>query len=681
MKLFEGGNVFKDGSGRALTQRINQTDVKSTLAWLEELVPGLDLQNNTLGSTGIKDTSGDLDIAVDTAEVSKEQMVAQLTHWAQSQGFRPEDWVRKSGTAVHFKTPINGRPDSGFVQTDFMFLNNVPWSKFVLGAMPPDSQYKGRERNVLMNSIAKSLGYKLNQIAGIADRETNKIISDDPDAVAKMLLNRTATRQDLASVESILQALSTDPKRDAKLADFRQHMAREGLPFLESTELYQPVSDVYFLARLRDRIVNQGMQVIVEAEVQGGRAKGIEHLEDYVFRNGSAGIKKALDIVKHTVAATPKTTTVKWDGKPALVFGRDVNGTFVLTDVSGFGAQGYNGLFTSPRQVRQHLAARDSEAAAQGKRATRVQELAPIYDQLWPLLDAAVPKNYQGFFQGDLLYTETPPLEAGNYVFRPNEIEYKIPARSDVGQRIGASDVGIAMHTQYAKPGAVKEPIGNFEFKRVPGLLLLEPIYAKENVAPELAAIKQVRNIYNTQGAAIDQLFNPEELRALQITNLPVLCIDYINSRVGTNFDNLLAGFVPWLLTKFPPKTIRYMVKTGDTAIKIAEKYGIDPNSLKGQQIVPGQEIVFTVPSSKFRHIVEYLQSPRSNLVGMTAAFAAWELLHMIKMDLLGKLDLQHPGQEGWVMATDAGIAKAVNRLAGGFTAANRALNNPKQPA
>jgi hypothetical protein len=71
MNLIEGGNVFKDGDGRAVTQRINQTDVKSTLAWLEELLPGLDLQNNTLGSTGIKDTSGDLDIAVDANKLPK----------------------------------------------------------------------------------------------------------------------------------------------------------------------------------------------------------------------------------------------------------------------------------------------------------------------------------------------------------------------------------------------------------------------------------------------------------------------------------------------------------------------------------------------------------------------------------------------------------------------------------
>ena len=518
-------------------------------------------------------------------------------------------------------------------------MKDVPWSKFVLGAMPADSTYKGRERNVLMNSIAKSMGYKLNQVSGIADRATDKLITNDPDKVAKLLLNKTATRQDLASVETILQSLSTDPKREAKLADFKQHMEREGLPFMENVDVnpYIEYNEVNFLARLRDRIVNQGMQKLIESEVQGGRAKGIEHLEDLVFRNGSAGIKRALDIVKHTAADTGRTTTVKWDGKPALVFGRDSDGTFILTDVSGFGAKGYNGLFTSPRQVRQHLAARDADAAALGKSATRVQELAPIYDRLWPMLDAAVPRNYRGFVQGDLLYTSTPPLEVGNYVFTPNTIEYKIPARSDVGQRIGASEVGIAMHTKYAEPGAPKEPIGNVKFKSVPGLLLLEPVYAKENVRPNRELVQQLKTVYSNQGAAIDQLFNPAELRELQITDLPKLCVDYINSRVGAGFDNLLADFGPWLQQR--------------------------------------------VTAKKFRNIVEYLQSPRSNLSGMTAAFTAWALLHDIKMDVLQQLDLQHPGQEGWVMATPAGMAKAVNRLAGGFTAANREINNPELTA
>jgi hypothetical protein len=618
MQLNEGGNVFKDANGRAETQRINQTDVKSTLAWLEELVPGLDLQNNTLGSTGIRDTSGDLDIAVDSAAVSKEQMTAQLGRWAQSQGFRPADWVRKSGTAVHFKTPINGRPDLGYVQTDFMFLNNVPWSKFVLGAMPADSKYKGRERNVLMNSIAKSMGYKLNQIAGIADRVTNEIITDDPDAVAKLLLDKTATRQDLASVETILQALSTDPKRDAKLADFKQHMEREGLPFLESAQLYSPVTDVNFLARLRDRIVNQGMVPIMEAA-----NPRIEHLEDLVFERGSQGIREALAIIAQAAENTARTVTVKWDGKPAIIFGRKPTGEFVLTDKSGFTAKGYDGLATNPEQIARIMRQRGGERG----------ELIGIYSKLFPMLRAATPENFRGYILGDLLYTETPPEISGAYVFQPNFVEYKIPADSRLGQRIGASEVGVAVHTRYAEPGAPAEAIKSVRLEPVPGLLLVEPsVNDIKNIEPNAKLSKELAQLVRAKGSAIDGLFNPADLRAAGITDLPQLCKRYINSRITTDYTDLLPGFGVWLRTNVTPR--------------------------------------------KFANIVEYLQSPRSNMDGIVAAFTAFLGLHDLKSDLLAQLDRQQPGQEGWVLATDAGRAKLVNRF--GFSAGNRALNNPE---
>jgi hypothetical protein len=618
--LFEGGNVFKDANGRALTQRINQTDVKTTLAWLEEMLPDLDLQNNTLGSTGIKDTSGDLDIAVDATQLNKEQLVAQLTRWAVSQKQKPEDWVKKTGAGVHFKTPINGNPDMGYVQTDFMFLNNVPWSKFVLGAMPADSKYKGRERNVLMNSIAKSMGYKLNQIAGIADRASNEIITDDPDAVAKMLLNRTATRQDLASVESILQALSTDPKRDAKLADFKQHMEREGLPFMESQPepLYQDVSDVNFLARLRDRIVNQGMVPIMEAA-----NPRIEHLEDLVFEKGSRGIVEALSIIQHAAEDTARTVTVKWDGKPAIIFGRKPDGTFVLTDKSGFTAKGYDGLATSPEQIARIMNMRGGERG----------ELIGLYAKLFPMLRAATPENFKGYIQGDLLYTETPPEVAGAYVFQPNFVEYKIPAGSTLGQRIGASEVGVAIHTRYSEPGGSAEPIKSVKLTPVPGLLLIEPSVKEiSNVTPNPGLTKQLKQILSTKGPAIDGLFNPADLRAAGITDLPQLCKRYINSRINTNYENLLPGFGDWLQKNVTPR--------------------------------------------KFANIVEYLQSPRSNMDGITAAFTAFLGLHDLKTDVLTQLDRQQPGQEGWVVATPAGRAKLVNRF--GFSAGNRALNNPE---
>jgi hypothetical protein len=634
-----GGNVFKDADGKPVTQRISQTDVKPTLAWLEELLPGLDLQGNTLGSTGIKDTSGDMDIAIDPKVVTKDQVEYRLKQWAVSHGFKPEDWVKKTGAAVHFKTPITGRPQNGFVQTDFMFLNNVSWSKFVLGAMPPDSQYKGRERNVLMNSIAKAMGYKLNQLAGIADRASNKVISDDPDQVAKMLLNKTATRADLASVESILAALSSDPNREQKLADFRAHMEREGLPF------EQPVTetnDVNFLARLRDRIVNQGMQPLVEAEQNvGGRAKGIEHIEDLVFRKGSRGVQEALAVIDQLRDNTKKSTTVKWDGKPALVFGRMPDGGFVLTDVAGFTAKGYDGLFRSPRQAIDLLAKRDAEAEAQGKPAGRVEALGPMYQLLFPMLRAAVPETFKGFIQGDLLYTATPPEVAGNLEFQPNTIAYQIPASSKLGQEIAASEVGIAIHTRIKEPGGVKSALGRPTLNPVPGLLLMEPIAPAENVQPaDNKLVKQLRSLIGKNGAAIDGLFNPSELRAAQITDLPKLAVDFINYMIhNTGHDNTQVGAF-------------------DAANILTDFF----NWLK-----------VTVTPKKYNNIVEYCQSPRSNMAGLTAAFAAFVLLHDIKMDILQQLDRQVPGQEGWVVTVPGGMVKFVNRF--GFTRANRAVN------
>ena len=618
--LKEGGNVFKGADGEALTQRINQTDVKPTLAWLEQMLPGLDVQGNTLGSTGIKPTSGDLDVAVDSSQLTKLQLVTRLQQWAQSHGLKPEDYVKQTGAGVHFKTPIAGTPAKGYVQTDFMFLKNIPWSKFVLGPVPADSQYKGRERNILMNSMAKAQGYKLNQLAGIADRATNEIITDDPDQVAKLLLNKSATRADLDSVESILAALEKDSARDAKLADFREHMKREGLPFMESESdpLYTDVSDVNFLARLRDRIVNQGMQVIVEAA-----SPRIEHLEDLVFEKGSRGIQEAIAIIEHAAENTAKTTTVKWDGKPAIIFGRNESGEFVLTDKSGFTAKGYQGRATSVAQL----------ANIMNQRGSGRGELIAIYAKLFPLLRAAIPENFKGYVQGDLLYTQAPQEISGNYEFKPNVVEYRIPIDSKLGQLITGTEVGVAIHTRYKTADSDAEAIGNLKLNPVPGLLLIEPsVKDIQNVKPESQQVKQLKQLVRAKGPAIDGLFNPAELRSAGITDLPQLCKRYINSRIDTNYENLLPDFGAWLQKNTTPR--------------------------------------------KFNNIVEYLQSPRSNMDGIASAFTAFLGLHDLKMDMLKQLDLQQPGQEGWVLATPAGRAKLVNRF--GFSAANRAQNNPE---
>ena len=623
-QLNEGGNVFKDAQGQPLTQRINQADVPATVAWVEQVTGIKFPQDRWLGSTGRKPTSGDLDLAVDLGETTKEQVAAGLTQWATSQGLDPRDWVRKSGE-VHLKTPIGGNPKKGFVQTDFMFFPNLDWGTFYYGGSE-GSAFKGMNRNVLMSSIAKQAGLKVGA-NGMFSRTTNQLVKggQDPDYVAQVLLGPTATSSNLKNVESIYAALATDPQRDAKLTDFREYLAREGLQ--EPTSVAE--SDTHFLARLRDRIVNRGYVALVEAEEAGvgGRAKGIEHLEDLVFRRGTQGISDALEIVKQATES-PKTITAKWDGKPAVIFGRKPDtGEFVLTDGSGFEAKGYDGLATSPRMM----------ADIQSKRSGDRTELINLYAQLFPVLEAALPPNFRGYVKGDLLYMNTPPEIAGNYVFRPNTIEYKIPAKSALGQRIGNSTIGIAVHSMYGDVGDARQPLKGVTFNPVPGLMLERPA-TPTAIATDSKLEKQLRNLIRTDGAAINTLFNPAELRTHKITDLAKLCVDFINTKVGSplNGATLLPEFGDWLQTRVTPQ--------------------------------------------KFRNIVEYLQSPSSNTAALAAAFSAFLLLHDLKMNILKQADTQHPGQEGWVMATPAGYAKAVNRFdPNAFAAQNRQRNNPQE--
>jgi len=634
--LLEGGNVFKDADGQPLTGRINQSDVPATVAWIEQLT-GLEFpRDRWLGSTGRAPTSGDMDLAVDTSEISKDQLAARLMQWIVSHKLPPAEWIKKGGE-VHLRTPIQGRPELGYVQTDFMFFPNLDWGTFFYSG-GEDSTYKGMNRNVLMSSIAKQLGLKVGA-NGMFSRTTNQLVDGgmDPDRVAQTLLGRGHTQKDLKNVETIFAVLARDKDKEAKVKDFRDYLNREGL---QQPDAVTEHADTYFLARLRDRIVNQGMQPLVERESAnpyqlyeaeeagvGGKAKGIEHLEDYVFRNGLPGVTKALQIVAAAADAPAKTTTVKWDGKPAVIFGRKPDtGEFVLTDGSGFEAKGYDGLATSPQMM----------ADIQRTRSGARDELIQLYATLWPMLEAATPRNFRGYVKGDLLYTSTPPLEAGNYVFKPNTVQYRIPAKTSLGQRIGNSDTGIAMHSMYADAGDARQPLSGVRFNDIPGLLLIEPIGGKE-IVPDANLIKQIKSVANSaDGRAIATLFNPAELRAQQITDLAKLCVDYINYRIkqpGGNFDNLLPGFGDWLQTKVTPK--------------------------------------------KFGNIVEYLNSPASNTGALSAAFTLFLLLHDLKLDILRQLDLKDPGHEGWVMATPAGYAKAVNRF--DFTARNAAQNNPQQ--
>ena len=244
--LTEGGNVFKDDAGSVLTVRINKADVLPTVQWLET-VTGLELTDYMLGTTGKKATSGDLDLAVDANKVNKDEFAAKLGEYIEKQGSDPKDWIRKSGISVHFKTPIRGDETKGYVQSDFMF-GEPNWMKWSMQGGREGSELKGAHRHVILASIAKARGMKWSFQNGLVNRETNEVITKDPNEIAKKLLGQTATPKDLNDPEAVIDYIIKLPNYEELVADARPTLEKEGvkLPDAGKVENYTPGTNAWF---------------------------------------------------------------------------------------------------------------------------------------------------------------------------------------------------------------------------------------------------------------------------------------------------------------------------------------------------------------------------------------------------------------------------------------------------
>jgi hypothetical protein len=240
--LYEGGNVFKLTDGQPATTRISRENVVPTVQWLEQLT-GLNLVDNMLGSTGRKETSGDLDLGIDETKITKDVLIQQLLR----KGIPATD-IKKSGDSVHLKTPILGDKSNGYVQTDFMF-GDPEFQKFSLVA-DGDSAYKGVHRAILLASIAKAQGMKWSYKNGLVDRESNETITKNPAEIAQNLINGTPA--DMTSVESIIKKIKALPNYEELVKDAREAFERDKLTLPEDTTL--PGTGAWYRQFLNKRI-------------------------------------------------------------------------------------------------------------------------------------------------------------------------------------------------------------------------------------------------------------------------------------------------------------------------------------------------------------------------------------------------------------------------------------------
>lgn len=140
---------------------IHIDEIEPTLDNLEKVL-GIDLKNNTLGSVGKKEFSGDIDIALEIKPEDIPAFVEKL------QGI-PEVLDLAKSSVIMTKVKIadydpdkkpEGKPRTGYVQVDFM-PGDPGWLKTYYHAPhEKDSKYKGVFRNILIASIAAHLDRK-----------------------------------------------------------------------------------------------------------------------------------------------------------------------------------------------------------------------------------------------------------------------------------------------------------------------------------------------------------------------------------------------------------------------------------------------------------------------------------------------------------------------------------------
>lgn len=320
-------------------------------------------------------------------------------------------------------------------------------------------------------------------------------------------------------------------------------------------------------------------------------AKGhLDHPEDLVFLDVSPaeGAKRALKAILDT-AKNPKTITIKWDGYPALIFGRGTTGNFSIMDKHMFNKKDGTGKAVySPKQFQEYDASRGVDRS----------NLHQLINEIWPGLEQA-SSGSKGYYWGDLLFSQ--PLQPidGLYRFRanPNGITYTVDPNSSIGKLLTNKVAGIVVH-QYLAPAAITTDeaqslnggIGklknNSNVAIVPSAMPITPA-----VKVDSALVSKVKEAISNYGADVDALMT----NAPQARNtFNQLFTTYINKKiVSGNLNNLVAEFIDYVATR--------------------------PMS----------------PAMKEK-IQSYLEANKNGIAG---AFMIWSAIYQLKMDVVHQLN------------------------------------------
>ena len=290
-----------------------------------------------------------------------------------------------------------------------------------------------------------------------------------------------------------------------------------------------------------------------EAAVTKKLGRTFNHLEDLVFFHGSKGTMEALEHLKEIgTAEGSKTVRMKWDGNPQIYWGREVaGGPLILAGHNGWsrGAKTDN-----PQDLAQFIATGSGSPKSDEEKTARLA-FAKQFASLYPLFDAATPKDFEGFVYADGLFLQRPELDAnGVYNFSPNpksETAYHVRGDGELGQRIANAQVMVVGHAYFPEFGmddSAQQPLDDFsQFNSNPQLIVQGPVYNSQPVGVDVNEVQQVENYLAQHAQEIDSF--------LQVTpglgDLKDILYRYVNQTAkAKQLDGLGAPqFFTWLKT------------------------------------------------------------------------------------------------------------------------------------
>ena len=180
----------------------------------------------------------------------------------------------------------------------------------------------------------------------------------------------------------------------------------------------------------------------------------LEHLEDDIINLGYKGAQQSIAFVEALFDLfqggnnTKLNITVKWDGAPAVVVGKDPEtGLFFVATKHGAFAKNMKLGFT-PELIDLYYGSGPAET------------LKYVYHAL-------KDSGMTDVLQGDVMFTpdikKMRNIDGENYItFRPNTILYAVPVEDPLGKIIENATAGIVFHTKYSGRGEVNKMSASF---------------------------------------------------------------------------------------------------------------------------------------------------------------------------------------------------------------------------